>query len=94
MPGPVTALERTTGPQLTQTVLSSIVHAIASDAAARLTMPAPPPDPRDPVSVAEAVLTRLDGSSFEVPAKVGAEIAKRFERWSSGARPPPTPAWW
>ncbi len=88
MPGPVTALERTTGRQLTQTVLSSIVHAIASDAAARLTMPAPPPDPRDPVSVAEAVLTRLDGSSFEVPARVGAEIAKRFERWSSGVTTP------
>ena len=81
MPGPVTALERTDAKPLTLNVLGAIVNAIATDAASRLTFPAPPPDPRDSVSIAETVLTRLDGSSFEVPARAGAEITKRMDRW-------------
>jgi superfamily II DNA or RNA helicase len=81
MPGPVTALERTDAKPLTLNVLGAIVNAIATDAASRLTFPAPPPEPRDSVSIAETVLTRLDGSSFEVPARAGAEITKRMDRW-------------
>ena len=81
MPGPVTALERTDAKPLTLSVLGAIVNAIATDAASRLTLPAPPPDPRDSVTIAETVLTRLDGSAFEVPGRAGAEIAKRMDRW-------------
>jgi superfamily II DNA or RNA helicase len=88
LPGPVTALERTEARQLTQTVLSSIVNVIATSAAKRLSTAAPPPDPRDPVSIAESVVTRLDGSAFEVPAKAGAEIAKRMDRWSASVTTP------
>jgi len=81
MPGPVTALERTDAKPLTLSVLGAIVNAIATDAASRLTLPAPPPDPRDSVTIAETVLTRLDGSAFEVPGRAGAEVAKRMDRW-------------
>nr|MDQ3643721.1 DEAD/DEAH box helicase [Actinomycetota bacterium] len=58
------------------------VHAIATDAAGRLELPAPPPATRTPASVAEAVVTRLDGSSFEAPVAAGAEVSKRLERWT------------
>lgn len=88
MPGPVTALERTDARQLTQTVLTSIVNIIATEAARRVETPAPPPDPNDTSSVAEAVVTRLDGSSFEAPARIGSEIAKRFDRWSQAVTTP------
>ena len=88
MPGPVTALERTDARQLTQTALTSIVNTIASEAARRVETPAPPPDPNDTSSVAEAVVTRLDGSSFEVPARIGSELAKRFDRWTSAVTAP------
>ena len=88
MPGPVTALERTEAKPLTLAVLGAIVNAIATDAASRLTFPAPPPDPRDSVSIAETVLTRLDGSAFEVPARAGAEITKRMDRWVSPVTTP------
>jgi hypothetical protein len=88
MPGPVTALERTDARPLTLSVLGAIVNAIASDAAARLTLPAPPPDPRDPVTIAETLLTRLDGSSFEVPTRAGTEVAKRVDRWSNPVTTP------
>jgi len=88
MPGPVTALERTDPRQLTQTALTSIVNTIATEAARRVEMPAPPPAPDDTSSVAEAVVTRLDGSSFEVPARIGSELAKRFDRWSAAVTTP------
>jgi superfamily II DNA or RNA helicase len=32
--------------------------------------------------VSEAVITRLDGSSFEAPVAAGAEVARRLERWA------------
>lgn len=88
MPGPVTALERADARPLTLSVLGAIVNAIATDAAARLTLPAPPPDPKDPVSIAETLLTRLDGSAFEVPARAGNEVAKRVERWAAPVTTP------
>jgi len=88
LPGPVTALERTDARPLTLSVLGAIVNAIAADAAARLTLPAPPPDPRDPVTIAETLLTRLDGSSFEVPGRAGTEVAKRLDRWSTPVTTP------
>jgi hypothetical protein len=88
MPGPVTALERTDARQLTSTVVGAIAHAIASQAAGMLTLPAPPPDPRDPVSIAESVLTRLDGSPFEAPTRAATEIARRLERWSNPVTTP------
>lgn len=88
MPGPLTALERTDARQLTMNVLGAIVNAIATDAATRLTLPAAPPDPRDTVAIGEALLTRLDGSSFEVPTKPGTEISRRMDRWSTPVTTP------
>ncbi len=88
MPGPVTALERSDARQVTMTVLGAIVNAIATDAAKMLTLPAPPPNPNDSVSIGEALLTRLDGSSFEVPARLAGEIAKRVDRWTSPVTTP------
>ncbi|MDQ3678979.1 MAG: DEAD/DEAH box helicase [Actinomycetota bacterium] len=82
MPGPVTALARADARAVTLDVLGAVVHAIATDAAGRLELPAPPPATRTPASVAEAVVTRLDGSSFEAPVAAGAEVSKRLERWA------------
>jgi hypothetical protein len=58
------------------------VEAIVSEAAGRLELPAPPPVTRTSAAVAEAVLTRLDGSTFDAPVAAGAEVAKRLERWA------------
>lgn len=88
MPGPLTALERTDARQLTMNVLGAIVNAIATDAASRLTLPAAPPDPRDTVEIGETLLTRLDGSSFEVPTKPGTEISRRVDRWATPVTTP------
>lgn len=88
MPGPLTALERTDARQLTMNVLGAIVNAIATDAASRLTLPAAPPDPRDTVEIGEALLTRLDGSNFEVPTKAGTEISRRMDRWATPVTTP------
>jgi hypothetical protein len=70
-------------------VLGAVVDAIATKAAAQLDFAAPPPDPRNLSSTAEAFLTRLDGSRFEAPTRAGTELAKRLERWAKPATDAP-----
>ena len=53
-------------------------------AARQTTLPAPPPTTRTTAAVAEAFMTRLDGSTFEAPVAAGAEVSKRLDRWASG----------
>jgi hypothetical protein len=81
MPGPITAIAPADPRALTQEVLGAVVDAIATDAAGRLELPAPPPVTRTVPAVAEAVVTRLDGSPFTAPVASGAEVSKRLERW-------------
>ncbi|MBK5223982.1 MAG: DEAD/DEAH box helicase [Acidimicrobiia bacterium] len=88
MPGPVGAARRSNGRDVTRAVLESVVHAIVSDAASRLELPAPPPKPRSTTEVAEAVLTRLDGSTFSAPMRAGAELSSRLERWAKAVTEP------
>jgi hypothetical protein len=82
MPGPVVALNRADAKGVTIEVLRAVVHAIVSDAAGRLELSAPPPVVRTVGDVAEAVVTRLDGSPFVAPIAAGAEVSKRVDRWA------------
>jgi superfamily II DNA or RNA helicase len=82
LPGPVTALTPGDPRAVTLNVLDAVVGAIVSDAAGRLELPAPPPTTRTSAAVAEAVVLRLDGSSFVAPVAAGAEVSRRLERWS------------
>jgi hypothetical protein len=81
LPGPVTVLAPTPAPTAVQHVLEAMVDIIARQGAARLELPAPPPVTRTTGAVAEAVVTRLDGSAFEAPVAAGAEVSKRLARW-------------
>ena len=90
IPGPVTAVARAAPRELTLGVLESMVHAIASSAAAQLELPAPPPSPRTTAEVAETFLTRLDGSRFTAPVRAGAELSSRLDRWSKPVTEPVT----
>ena len=87
MPGPVTILgPNKADPRLvTLELLGAVVHAIVSKAAGMLQLPAPPPHTNTTASVAEAVITRLDGSSFVAPVAAGAEVSKRLDRWAKPA---------
>ena len=88
VPGPVTILQRSTGREVATAVLDATVHAIVSDAAGRLELPAPPPNPRSTSEVAETVLTRLDGSTFTAPMRAGAELSSRLDRWAKPVTDP------
>ncbi len=90
MPGPVTILapNKADPRVVTLEVLGSVVHAIVSKAAAMLELPAPPPHTNTTAAVAEAVITRLDGSHFVAPVAVGAEVSKRLDRWAKPATGP------
>lgn len=91
LPGPVIALGRADARHVTMDFLSSVVHAIVSDAAGRLTLPAPPPSPRTAAAVSEAVITRLDGSAFEGPVAAGTALSKRLDRWARTVTNPKRP---
>ncbi len=82
MPGPVTVLGRADARVVTLDVLGAVVDAITTDAAGRLELPAPPPVVRTVAAAAEAVITRLDGSTFPAPVAAAAEVSKRLARWS------------
>ena len=88
IPGPITAIARQSPRDLTLGILESLVHAIASDAAGRLELPAPPPSPRSTPEVAEAFLTRLDGSRFAAPVRSGADLSSRPDRWAKAVTEP------
>ena len=83
MPGAVAVLERQREPHaVTRTVVSGFVDAICRNAAGRVEVPAPPPKPTTASDVAEAVLGRLDGSTFEAPHQQGSEIGKGLKNWA------------
>ena len=90
MPGPVTVLapNRSDPRVVTLDLLGAVVDAIVREAAGRLELPAPPPHTNTTGAVAEAVVTRLDGSAFVAPVAAGAEVSKRLDRWAKPATGP------
>ncbi|HWW55241.1 MAG TPA: SNF2-related protein, partial [Acidimicrobiales bacterium] len=82
MPGPVVAVAPGDPRAVVRSVMGAVVDAIVREAAGRIELPAPPPVTHTATAVSEAVITRLDGSSFEAPAAAGAEVAKRLDRWA------------
>ena len=83
LPGAVAALEDVSDPRaFTEAVVGDLLDAICRDAAARVDVPAAPPDPRSEREVAEAVMARLDGSTFDAPLHRGQEQARALERWA------------
>ncbi|HEX9765586.1 MAG TPA: DEAD/DEAH box helicase [Nitriliruptorales bacterium] len=83
MPGAVTATDRRRdAKKITRDVLDGVVDAICRDAAKRLEVPAPPPNPNSATDVAESILAMLDGEEFVAPTQFGDEVRKGLERWS------------
>ncbi len=83
MPGPVVAIATTDARETTLAVLGAVVHAIVSEAARMLELPAPPPVTNTTAAVAEAFITRLDGSPFASPGgRRQSECRERLERWA------------
>ncbi len=83
LPGAASVLER---PQDARAFISAVVgdflDVICRDAAARVEVPAPPPDPRSDQEVSEAVLARLDGEPFDAPEQRAVELARGLRRWA------------
>ncbi len=86
MPGTVAALERQRDARaVTQMVVAGFVDAICRDGAGRVEVPSPPPQPRTASDVAESLLCRLDGATFEAPHQQGIEISRGLRTWAAGA---------
>ncbi len=89
-PGSAGALQNRQDPRaFTMSVLTDLVSAISGEAADRLEVPAPPPDPRSKAEVGEAMLGRLGGEAFVAPGRLGGELGRRLDQW---ARPVSGPA--
>ncbi len=83
MPGAVGALERQRDARaVTDRVVAGFVDAICREAAGRVEVPAPPPQPQRPAEIAEAALAQLDGETFEAPHQQGSEIRKALKGWA------------
>jgi hypothetical protein len=82
MPGPITAIANADPRTLTMAVIGTVVDTIVRQAAGMLDGAAPPPHIRTTANVAEAFVTRLDGSTFTAPVAPGAEVSKRIDRWA------------
>ncbi len=83
LPGAVTAAEP--GPDaraVVQSALTGMVNAIVANAASRLDVPAPPPEPRTKTEVAEAFLANLSGRPFSAAADNGSDLARKLELWA------------
>ncbi len=81
-PGSVGALQNRQDPRaFTQSVLTDLVTAICGNAADRLEVPAPPPEPRSKAEVGEAMLARLGGEAFVAPGRLGGELGRRLDQW-------------
>jgi superfamily II DNA or RNA helicase len=81
MPGAIALLAPNDARATTLEVLGAVVDAIVREAAGKLELPAPPPTTQTTAAVAEAFITRLDGSGFDAPVAAGAEVSKRLDRW-------------
>ena len=83
LPGSVLALDTTIDARaLTRSALTGMVDAICRDSARRIEVPAPPPHVRTASDVTEAFLARLDGSAFDAPVRVAAELVARTTSWA------------
>jgi hypothetical protein len=84
MPGPVRALDPSTGPERTcRTVLNAAVDAVCRAGAARLVTAATPPVARSRRDVAEAVLAGLAGEPFAASHGPANEVADDLRRWAA-----------
>jgi superfamily II DNA or RNA helicase len=86
MPGAVLATEPDADPRsVVRSALTGVVNAICRDAAKRIEVPAPPPQTRTASDVAEAMLSRLDGSSFTAPLRIADSVVARVDKWAHAA---------
>ena len=90
LPGAVAVLEKVADPRLfVEAVVGDFLDVICRDAARRIDVPAPPPDPRSEHDVAETVLARLNGVAFDAPTHRGSELSRALAGW---ARPVTSPS--
>ena len=91
MPGSVRAVATSSEARdVTNLVLTAMVDAICRQAAQMVVVAAPPPTVNRPSEVAEAFLTRLDGSEFTAPSVVAGDVAGQIDRWAKPVVNPST----
>lgn len=91
MPGPVVAVTPSDAKATTVEVLSAVVNAIVGSAAAMLTLPAPPPSVTTSNDLAEAFMTRVNGSTFPASFGLVSDASRRLEDWAKGVTSPIRP---
>ncbi len=83
LPASVLALDTSIDARaLTRSALTGMVDAICRDSVRRIEVPAAPPNVRTASDVTEAFLARLDGSAFDAPVRVAAELVTRTASWA------------
>ena len=82
-PGTARALENKRDSRaFTNAVLDDIVDAVVSTSLDRLTVPAGPPILTNRSDASEAFLANLGGGSFQGPARLMSELARKVDQWA------------
>ena len=72
-------------------VITAVVEAIVTEAVERMELPAPPPSVETPTDLIDAVIARMDGSSFRGHTGLVTELAKKLDDWSRPVTSPTRP---
>lgn len=91
MPGPVVALDGAAPRATAIAVISAVIETIVGNATSRMELPAPPPTANSNLDLADAVISRMDGSTFMADATIAMDLGRRLDQWAGVITSPGRP---
>jgi SNF2-related domain/SNF2 Helicase protein/Helicase conserved C-terminal domain len=82
MPGTVTAIDSGHGRTTTIAIITAVVEAIVAESTKRMELPSPPPSANSAKDFADAMVARLDGSTFAADAGLATDLSRRLDQWT------------
>ena len=91
MPAPVAMLDGAAGPATAAAVTAAVVEVIVTEVVERMELPAAPPTVHSARDLSDAVVARMDGSSFRVSTALANGMSRTLANWSRGVTSPTRP---
>jgi superfamily II DNA or RNA helicase len=82
MPGTVAVLSDEAARPLTLGVIGAVVEAIVSESLERLELPAQPPGATSATDLADTMVARMDGATFQADRELARQTSRRLDVWA------------
>jgi hypothetical protein len=82
MPGTVAAIDGGDARTTTSAVVAAVVEAIVAESVERMELPAEPPSANTAIDLGDALIARMDGAPFRVPAALAANVSRTLDQWT------------